>query len=307
MRRIMQVSGTLALGVIGVGAAMGQGVPRAGSPVATPRATAAPVARETLPRAVDSPAATARMEELLQAWAQRSARTKTLDASYTRVDRSPVWSLETHYKGRALLVAPNLACIDLQKAKPKPGEDSFHERIICTGDKVYHYQATKQIFIYPLDQQDRKRALEEGPLPFLFNMRVEEAKKRYKMVLVREDKTHVLIQIIPLLPIDRENFIQAVVRLDKEKFLPDALTLVEPNGKDTQNYAFTRIDRDVEVKESNFRPPLPTRTTMTGWKVIDNTNGNPATAAPSTPAVSEPGAAVPRPALQPSASRRLRN
>lgn len=304
MRRIIQVTGTLALGVIGVGTAMGQGQPRPGSTVATPRPSAAPVAKPAPPRAVESPATTARMEELLQAWAQRSARTKTLDASYTRVDRSPVWSLETHYKGRALLVAPNLACIDLQKAKPKPGEDPFHERIICTGDKVYHYQATKQIFIYPLDQQDRKRALEEGPLPFLFNMRVEEAKKRYKMILVREDSSHVLIQIIPLLPIDRENFIQAVVRLDKEKFLPEALTLVEPNGKDTQNYAFTKIDRDVEIKESNFKPPLPTRTTMTGWKVIDNTTSNPA---PAAPAASEPGAAVARPALRPSASRRLRN
>ena len=35
----------------------------------------------------------------------------------------------------------------------------------------------------------QQRALEEGPLPFLFNFKAADAKKRYEMALVAEDAT----------------------------------------------------------------------------------------------------------------------
>ena len=34
---------------------------------------------------------------------------------------------------------------------------------------------SSKIYIFPLDKDQRKRALEEGPLPFLFNMRAADA------------------------------------------------------------------------------------------------------------------------------------
>ena len=93
--------------------------------------------------------------------------------------------------GHAAFRAPQLAFLDFRKVKmqeqadPKDKKKKVlvpvkknnkivsvpYETIVCTGQEVWHYRYdVKQIYIFPLDKDQRKRALEEGPLPFLFNM-----------------------------------------------------------------------------------------------------------------------------------------
>ena len=62
-----------------------------------------------------------------------------------------------------------------------------YERIICTGKEVWQYRSdTQQIFIFPLGKDEQKKAIEEGPLPFLFNMQADDARQRYQMTLISE-------------------------------------------------------------------------------------------------------------------------
>src|SRR5262249_57909701 len=128
-----------------------------------------------------------------------------------RTDRSPAWDEDDHYEGRAMFKAPNLAWLDFAKEKEvkdsKTGARSMkfvpHERIVCTGTEVWQYRCdTSQIFIYPLEKDVQQRALEEGPLPFLFNFKAADAKKRYTMTLVDDNPEAPVIRIIPRLPID---------------------------------------------------------------------------------------------------------
>lgn len=218
----------------------------------------APARPRTRPMAKADPAKVAKMEAVLREWAARSAEVKTLDAKFERIDRKPLWDngKPTTYRGRALLQSPNKACINIEKIVPpdKKGVDTeFYERIVCTGKDVFHYTAaTTQIFVYPLDAAVRGHALEEGPLPFLFDMRVDEAKRRYHMTYNGEDDIQFNITIEPLQAIDRENFTLAKIYLNKKTYLPDSLVLNHPNGKDTESYLFSTIERNKEIRPSNF-------------------------------------------------------
>jgi TIGR03009 family protein len=211
-----------------------------------------------------------RMDVLMAAWEDRSAKVKELDAEFTRQDKSPAWQEEAEYKGRALLKSPDLAYLDFEKFESAQKKHVHHERIICTGKEVFHYQtASRQIFIYPLSKEERSRALEEGPLPFLFNMKADKAKQRYKMNLLSENDLGAWIQILPLEKIDQESFSKVYVLLNKQKFLPDRLILWAPNGKDTQDYKFKTIKMNSNIDVTNFEGKIP----ATGWDVVRNPAG----------------------------------
>jgi TIGR03009 family protein len=267
MRRIVGSAWPWLVGVAVATTALGQQGPQAkdGQPARVAAAGAPPAA------AAPDPAA---MERLLQAWAQQSAKVKSLDAKFHRVDSQPEWMVTTFYEGRALLQAPNKAWLihkkietgagnkPLREADGKP-VSKFYEKIICNGAQVFHYKAeTQQLFIYTLDKDKQKRALEEGPLPFMFDFRIDEAKKRYDMSLLGENDTHYQVLIIPKLKDDRDGFIKATVWLDKKTFLPAALRLTSPNGKDTQTYTFQEIRADVQINPANFVGEFPR-----GWQV----------------------------------------
>jgi len=212
-----------------------------------------------------------RMDQLLATWEQRSAQVKELDAEFTRKDHSPAWQENTEYKGRALLKSPDLAYLDFLKFDAAEKKHNHYERIICTGKEVFHYQtASRQIFIFPLSAEERSRALEEGPLPFLFNMKADRAKQRYKMQLRSENEQGAWIEIQPLEKIDQESFSKVYVLLNKEKFLPDRLVLYAPNGKDTQDYKFVTIKMNSGVADANFQGVIPKE----GWDVVRNPSGN---------------------------------
>jgi TIGR03009 family protein len=267
------------------------------TPPAASKAAAHPApAPAPAPAPVD-PAQQARLDQLLREWEQRSASIKTLDASYLRLDQNQVLGEVEFYEGRALLQSPNLACLDTHKltidpkaeAKlfgealkwareqqgspdPKTGpippeKRKFYDRVICTGQAIYHYDgAVQQIFEYPLSSQEQTATLQQGPLPFLFNMRRDEVSRRYHLRLYKEDDEKFTIQIVPKLDIDRNAFAQAIIYLNKKTFLPDILQLVEPN-QNRQTYYLTRVKPNEAINEANFRH-LPN--SWRGWELVKN-------------------------------------
>jgi TIGR03009 family protein len=243
-----------------------------------------------------------RMARLLRLWEQQSGQLKTLDVKIERIDKNPAWGDDEHYTGRALLMSPDLAWLDFQKVAMKDGKPVVgrqgkpvttpYERIICTGQEVWQYRSeTKQIFIYPLERQEQKRALEEGPLPFLFNFREKAARERYRMELMskpEEENDHYWIGITPKLVVDQDAFRTAFIKLDKQLLLPVRIFLIAPDGKSKKNFEITEIKRNEPVMAANFRGQR-----LDGWKVIDNREAN-------NPAQGQPGpvAAPSRPVRQ---------
>jgi TIGR03009 family protein len=277
MRRIVLLAGPWIAAAALVGSARGQATDRGQAPARRSLPASAPATKGSEPEAAQIPASDApapldprvaaqRMEQLLKLWEQQSVKVDTLDAQFIREDYDAQWKERTRFLGRAILKNPNLAFLDFKRI-----EDNNlvpFEQIRCTGNEVYHYvNSSNQIYIYQLAPQEKQRALEEGPLPFMFNMRAEEAKRRYKMTLLSETPTYYRIAIEPKEDIDREAFLSADVLLDKERFLPNALQLTGTNGKDKKTFWFTGqknyIKTNVEVNAVNFQGRV-----LKGWSIV---------------------------------------
>lgn len=246
-------------------------------------ATTAPEPRDQAPSPAQAPEGAApddpaKMEKLLQLWERQSSLLKTLDAKVFRTDVIPAWDEIEYYEGRAIFKSPNLAFIDFKKIKqdddrkpikdPKTGAWASvqEERILCTGDEVWQYKSdTRQIFIYPLNEGEAEKAIEEGPLPFLFNMKAESAKKRYDMKLMSEDGKAYGISITPKLDVDKESFSQAFVQLDRKYLLPIRIVLVSPDGKSKKDFQLGPVEPNKPVDDSNFQGKP-----VANWKIIRN-------------------------------------
>ncbi len=272
------------------------------------------------------------MEKLLVEWEKKSSLVKSLHVKYKRTDDNPLFEVKTYYEGQAYLKSPSFAYLDFYKVNPpapppanakagaaKPAADApapiFDERIVCNGKKVFQFKGpTRQVFIFPLAKDEKQKALEEGPLPFLFNMSVKKAKERYEMMLAKQDDASYIIKIIPLLKIDRDEYSQAMVQLDKKQLLPMAIKLWSPDGKNTKLFTFKPEDVEAngDIPDSFFDghamiygPNGVAKAAKPGampWAVVDNPGPmvNPEGAVNAVPA----GRAGAQPAMKTSGNGR---
>ncbi len=231
-----------------------------------------------------NPANAKKMAWLLKQWEQQSSLLKTLDVKILRVDQNPAWDELEYYDGRALFKSPNFAFIDFNKIKQdekqKPLRDPQNkdkwlstpfERIVCTGEEVWQYKSdTQQIFIFPLGKNEKKKAIEEGPLPFLFNMNAADAKARYWMSLISEDEKGYGVSIKPKLAEDKESFSIAFVNLDRKYLLPVRILMKSPDGKSQKDFKLREMYPNKVVNDKNFEgKPLGSP-----WKIVRNPGGD---------------------------------
>ncbi len=254
------------------------------------------------------------MNKLLAEWEAQSKKISSIFVAFDRVDQSTAWG-EKFYKGSAILRSPDLACLEFTRCqldangkplvkpdaagKPKVQlEKDPSERIVCTGKEVLQYEwEEKAVYIYPLDKEVRQKALQQGPLPFLFNMKAAEAKARYGMTLLRENEQEYLIRVLPREQIDRSSFDQAFLWLNKKTFLPNKLKLFEVGGKATQEFQFTVVQPNRAVSDEYFKAAI-----TPGWQVKRNPDEQ-AQGAPKPETGPAPAASrrpVQKPAMRPS-------
>jgi TIGR03009 family protein len=307
---------TLTLAIGASAGAQGTAPPtRKAGQAATARPAAAPLDPKAEKARLEADAASrVEMDRVLAAWEAKSKSVKSLDVLFDRIDRSPGWG-DKYYQGRAMLQSPDLACLQFQKykvgAEGKPQfaltkdnkkvaqlEPEPFERIVCTGNEVLQYDWNdKKIFIFPLDKSVRQKALQQGPLPFLFNMKAADARRRYSMSLVKQDDRDYLIGILPYEDIDKQSFSQAFLWLNKKTFLPDKLSLYMVGGKERQDFLFTGdVNTILTNSPLDNKFFLPNR--FPGWTVVDNPNADGAPAAGK--AVVAPGQPPRKAASQPA-------
>jgi hypothetical protein len=135
---------------------------------------------------------------------------------------------------------------------------------------VWHYRYdVKQVFIWPLGKDARKKALDEGPLPFLFRMRAGDAKQRYNMALRGQDEKLSLVEIQPRMKEDQDVFSTAWVYLDRKFLLPKRILLVSPDKAKVQDFVLSNIAANQPVKPQYFVGVKPGKP----WKVQINPGG----------------------------------
>ena len=218
------------------------------------------------------------MDPILADWEIQSKKISSLYVEIDKIKKSVAWGTE-YFKGSALLKSPDLACLEFRKVKidaaGKPRyklddskkrvldlEEEPNERMVCTGlDVLQFIYPSKTIFVYPLDKQSRLKALQEGPLPFLFNMKAVEARRRYGMTLLDTTNEFYLIGIAPREQIDKQSFETAYLWLGKKDFLPSKLQLVKLE-KEIEEYRFTTIVPNKIIDDIFFHPTKPDKWTV---------------------------------------------
>ena len=208
------------------------------------------------------------LQKILEEWEKKSALIKSLHGKHTRVVYNLVFEVEKLAEGKFYLQTPDKGRIDLVGLSPKKGEVSKRigksgkpfrletdraEKWICDGIEIKMVNEEEKSYeATDLPRHLRGTNIVNGPLPFLFGMKAEETKRRYKLELIptKNYEVHTL-RVVPRLRNDADNYQEAFVRLEKTRFLPTAVKLVDPTGNLETVYTFT-IDGVNDVNNSNF-------------------------------------------------------
>ena len=204
------------------------------------------------------------------AWAQQNGKLKSLTVSFVRIDKSKVWGDKTEYVGNAYLQSPTSPA-STSRRSTGPGQARRSRPTTsgssAPGQEVRQYDfKTQQIFVFPLDRDQRKRAIQEGPLPFLFNLNAQEAKLRWSHDADGRgqgqlpDRHHA--------PADRRTRRSSARRFSssaRRRSSPTGCCWCDTNGKDTQDYKFTQVEPNRPINPVFFQA-----LNIKGWKVVVN-------------------------------------
>ncbi len=196
------------------------------------------------------------LEKLLLAWSQKSAQVQKLQGTHHRYVYNTVFMVEKRSEGVFYYEGPGKGRIDLTPAEIAKGEVSKRldkdgkpfkvqpdrsERWMCDGNDIWQVDdMTKQVNIYPIPKENQGQNIMDGPMPFLFGMPPEKAKRRYHLKLVHESDEQAVIEVHPRLAVDAANWRRASVILDKRNnlYLPRAVQLIDPSGNLETVYTF---------------------------------------------------------------------
>lgn len=210
------------------------------------------------------------LQKILEEWERKSSQIRSLHGTHTRTVYNIVFEVEKRSEGKWYVETPDKGRIDLIGTPPKKGEVSKRigksgkpfrieadraEKWICDGIEIKMVNdEDKSYEVADLPRHLRGTNIINGPLPFLFGMKAEEIKKRYLIELLETKNQDVhTLRVEPRRQNDQDNYKEAFVRLEKVRFLPMAVKLVDPTGNLETIYTFT-ISRDGvnNVNSSNF-------------------------------------------------------
>lgn len=216
-----------------------------------------------------TPEEQAKVDELLRRWEAHTGDIKTLRGQFGRITYNEVFGTKTEDTGSFVYKAPD-------KGKFWVDTEGDPEKWICNGEEILQFNdETKQVKKITLPEELRGEHIRKGPMPFLFGMSAGELRRRYWLKISKETKTHYWLEAYPLQREDAANFRVAQLILDKNTFLPFAIKLHDPNGKNSRVYTLHNLKRNVIVLDAEFHPPL------FGWKVVTVPAGDGGSARPA--------------------------
>jgi TIGR03009 family protein len=227
------------------------------------------------PRAVaDAGLLNSEIDDLLQKWNKKTIGVHTLYTEFTRTVVESAFRNKRVNTGVARFVEPNLARLDIRENEKKEGREIFllAEQPNLRGGKgleIRHYIVGQRILdIREFPDKATPNAQEEGPLRLLFGVKPESAHARYAFEILKKTTKSISIRIVPRLEPDRQEFLEAVVTLDTESFMPLELRVKE-NADTDVTYAFESIHTnintpDLQLPKSDFdAPPIKKE----DWKI----------------------------------------
>jgi TIGR03009 family protein len=187
------------------------------------------------------------LEQILADWESHSSQIKKLTGSFERHKYDHTFKVEFSAQGKFAYEAPDRGAYEFEGVKVAEGalsrmkdedENPYSlksdqpEHWVCTGEAVLLINHKDKNFTkVEIPPEHRGENIIDGPLPFLFGMKAEQAKRRYVFELLPPKKSYpdaIRLGVTPRLDKDSSNWCEAQVIINRETFLPIAVRLVAP-------------------------------------------------------------------------------
>jgi TIGR03009 family protein len=230
------------------------------------------------------------LEPILREWEEKTAIIKRLRGSHQRYEYDEVFGIEKRAIGEFWFEAPDKGRIDFQPAPlPDPpinqGKKTARGEFYriqaeepltwnCDGKSILQVEHTAKTYgMAEIPPQNQGENIMDSPLPFLFGMKADKIRERYRLSLgEKHDKTgndgrkkyHIVAS--PLLESDARNWQRAEVLLDAQYCLPGAIRLIDPAGTKETVYVFPLSE--MKANEKVWFPD-PFKLSLRGYKLVE--------------------------------------
>lgn len=238
------------------------------------------------------------VDDVLGYWESRSAKVDTFSCQFLRWEYNPAFVRDpntpwTEASGVIKYAQPDKAMYRVDEVKyyqapQRQGErpryvarEGEHgEHWVCDGQSTFEFDHRgKQLIERPLPAHMQGRAIADGPLPFLFGAEAAKLKQRYwfrpllppKVKDPRTGKTKFVdneywLAAKPKTRQDAANFELVEIIIDKQDFLPKAMQIHLPGGRERKVFQFSEreVNPPFRLLQRDFsKPRLPV-----GWKKV---------------------------------------
>jgi TIGR03009 family protein len=162
-------------------------------------------------------------------------------------------------------------------------EGEFGEYWVCDGKSIMEFDGrNKQVRKASIPPQMQGAAIANGPLPFLFGAEAAKLKQRYwfKPLPPPKDAAGKFIEgeywlaAKPKFRDDAANYELVEIIIDQKEFLPKAMQIYLPGGKERKVFEFT--DRSKNPRLALLMPHFAAPSVPRGWKVVSDDVATPA-------------------------------
>ncbi len=208
------------------------------------------------------------LDQVLQYWEYKSSQVKRYRCSFRRWEYDPIFgpkdTFKTFSEGVIKYSAPDKGLFRVEKLmqyqppRQQGGQPTFapaaeerFEHWICDGQWVYQFdQRLKKLVQTQLPPEMRGQAIGNGPLPFLFNAKADDIKRRFwvRIVTPPDTKKEYWLEAVPRTQDDAANFKMIHVIIDETDYLPKAMVVFDRNnapGKTASRTTFEFTQREV--------------------------------------------------------------
>ena len=256
------------------------------------------------------------LEKVLQDWERHTSQFKKLVGEFSVFKYDHELEIEKRGEGKFAHEAPDkgnyetkgmeIAKGQKSKKKNKDGEPYSLQseapvRWVCTGKEIIRIDEKEKTYEkIPIPPESQGQNIIEGPLPFLFGMKAQQAKMRYRMKILEQNDETIKLQVIPIRRNDAVNWDKALLLIDAKLFVPKAVQLFDPLGSETV-HVFKNVEINPKkgwLQEDPFKPNLRSyKEAVTG--------GSQSAAAPGKPTASKAATSKTSPAAD--ATKRTAN
>jgi TIGR03009 family protein len=192
------------------------------------------------------------LEQVLKDWELHTSLFRTMTLEFTRIKYDHTFEVEKRAEGKVAYAAPDKGNYEIRGSNIAKGAvagkvnkdrvpytlmSDDTERWVCNGKEVIRIDEKAKpptVEKMTIPPESRGQNIIDGPLPFLFGMKAERAKARYRgMKLLKSKEGEIKLQVLSKEPQDVNSWTTAVIIIDAAKFTPKAIKLTDATGAES--------------------------------------------------------------------------